>query len=166
MRLTLCPVTIGEARTFVARHHRHHGAPQSGLFAVAVERWPNPVRDEIVVYREGEDRTIIGVAVVGRPVARAYQDGYTAEVTRLCVLEGFPNACSMLYGACWRAARALGYRRLITYTLASERGYSLEASGWRVVAERPAKSWAEHSKSRPRVDRSPPAQRRLWEQTV
>lgn len=153
MRLALCPVTIGEARTFVARHHRHHGAPQSGLFAVAVEREPAP-------------EMIVGVAVVGRPVARAYQDGYTAEVTRLCVLEGFPNACSMLYGACWRAARALGYRRLITYTLASERGYSLEASGWRVVAERPARGWAEHSKARPRVDRSPPAQRRLWEQTV
>lgn len=156
MKLALCPITIGEARTFVERHHRHHRAPQSGLFAVAVMRPP-----------EGEeDEAIIGVAVIGRPIARAYQDGYTAEVTRCCVLDGFPNACSMLYGVSWRAARALGYRRLITYTMASERGYSLEASGWRVVAERPAKSWAEHSKARPRVDRSPPAQRRLWEQTV
>jgi hypothetical protein len=156
VRIALCPVSIGEARTFISRHHRHHTAPQSGLFAVA-----------IAVERESnEDDGIVGVAVVGRPVARAYQDGYTAEVTRLCVLEGYRNGCSMLYGACWRAARALGYRRLITYTLASEPGHSLRASGWRVVAERPAKSWAEHSKARPRVDRSPPAQRRLWEQVV
>lgn len=153
MKLSLCPVTIGEARTFIARHHRHHGAPQSGLFAVAVAREP-----------EGEeDEAIIGVAVVGRPIARAWQNGYTAEVTRLCVLEGYKNACSMLYAASWRAARALGYRRLITYILGSEPGTSLKAAGWRVIAVRPAKSWAKHSRARPRVDRSPPAQRILWE---
>lgn len=154
VKLMLCPVTIGEARTFVERHHRHHGAPQSGLFAVAVAAIPPPytIRPQIV-----------GVAVVGRPVARAYQDGYTAEVTRLCVLDGFKNACSMLYAASWRAARALGYRRVITYILASEPGTSLKAAGWKVIAFRPARGWAEHSKSRPRVDRSPPAQRILWE---
>lgn len=153
MKLALCPVTIGEARTFIDRHHRHHRAPQSGLFAVAVAREP-----------EGEeDDAIVGVAVVGRPIARPYQDGYTAEVTRLCGLEGYPNACSMLYGACWRAARALGYRRIITYILASEPGSSLRGAGWRVLAVRPARSWSADSRARPRVDRSSPAQRVLWE---
>jgi len=149
VKLDLCPVTIGDARVFVDRHHRHHGAPVSGLFAVAV------------CTKLG----IAGVAIVGRPVARAYQDGWTAEVTRLCVIEGpYRNACSMLYGACWRAARSLGYRRLITYTLASESGSSLRGAGWRVVGERRARSWAADSaKDRPRVDKTPPAQRILWE---
>ena len=154
MKLALCPVTIGEARTFVARHHRHHGAPPSGLFAVAVKR------------EDLDEPRIIGVAVVGRPVARAYQDGYTAEVTRVCVLEGFPNACSMLYAASWRAARALGYRRLITYTLVSETGSSLRGAGWTVVGARRLRSWERDSVARPRVDRTSPAQRLLWEATA
>lgn len=179
--LELCPVTIGEARTFVERHHRHHHAPQSGLFAVAVADSTHPTH------------VIVGVAVVGRPIARAYQDGYTAEVTRCCVLDGFKNACSMLYGAAWRAARALGYRRIITYTLAAtcpdcgaavppakngfsicprcdatvipagESGSSLRGAGWKVIATRDPRSWAEDSKARPRVDRTAPAQRLLWE---
>jgi hypothetical protein len=154
MPLSLCPVTIGEAREFVDRHHRHHSAPVSGLFAVAV------------AYSVPDGQPgIVGVAIVGRPVARAYQDGYTAEVTRCCTLGTF-NAPSMLYGAAWRAARALGYRRLITYTLKTEPGTSLLSSGWRVVGETRARSWAADSKARPRVDRSPPAQRRLWELTA
>src|SRR5688572_5435893 len=98
--LTLQPISIGEAQRFVTAHHRHHDAPVGGLFAVAVS--------------DGE--AVRGVAVIGRPVARMLQDGWTAEVTRVCTL-GDKNAPSMLYGAAWRAARALGYRRLITYTL-------------------------------------------------
>lgn len=143
-------MSIGEARTFIDRHHRHHNAPQSGLFAVAVSD-------------VGRKAGIVGVAVVGRPIARAYQDGYTAEVTRLCVIDCKKNACSMLYGAAWRAAKALGYRRLITYTLKSESGASLRGAGWRVIGEREARSWAADSAGRPRVDRSAPAQRLLWE---
>ena len=115
----IVPMYIGDAQTFVERHHRHHPPPQGGLFAVGAASGGG-----------------VGVAIVGRPVARLMQDGWTTEVTRLCVLEGYPNACSMLYAACWRAARALGWRRLITYTLASESGASLRGAGWRLVGER------------------------------
>ncbi len=131
--LTLRPVGLTEARTFVGQVHRHNLPPKFGTFAVGAER----------------DGELIGVAIVGRPVARALDDGFTAEVSRLAT-DGTPNACSMLYGACSRAAKALGYRRLITYTLQSESGISLRASGWTLddtLAARP--SW--DCPSRPRV---------------
>ena len=92
------------------------------------------------------------------------QDGWTAEVTRLCALEGHPNACSMLYAAAWRACRALGYRRLITYTLASEHGGSVRAAGWREVGAAGGGSWSKPS--RPRVDKAPLEQKTLWERTA
>lgn len=136
MILQLQPMTLGEARAFVAEHHRHHGAPQGGLFAVGLS----------------DGAMVRGVAIVGRPVARRAADGWTAEVTRLCTL-GDENACSMLYGACWRAARALGYKRLITYILASEPGTSLRAAGWRLVGEAGGGSWSRTD--RPRVDKAP-----------
>lgn len=105
VHLELVPVSISDAIEFVRQHHRHRAAPVSGLFAVAVA-----LANEIV-----------GVVIIGRPVSRRRQDGYTAEVTRLAT-DGSKNACSMLYAAAWRACRALGYRRLITYTLPSEGG--------------------------------------------
>lgn len=145
--LSLVPVTIGDARAFVALHHRHHPAPVSALFAVAVA--------------EGE--RVCGVALVGRPVARMLQDGWTAEVTRCCT-DGTPNACSKLYAAAWRAARALGYRRLVTYTLAEEPGTSLRAAGWREVGSVRGRSW--HCPSRPRVDRHPTQKKIRWEVAV
>ena len=98
-------MSVQDAKAYVKEHHRHHAPPLSGLFAVAVA--------------EGE--VVRGVAIVGRPVARGNADGWTAEVTRVAT-DGARNACSMLSGACWRAARALGYRRLVTYTLESEGG--------------------------------------------
>lgn len=105
-------------------------------------------------------RCVAEYGATGRPVARVLQDGWTAEVTRLCTL-GDKNACSMLYAASWRAARALGYRRLITYTLKSEGGASLRASGWRLVGEAGGGSWSR--KNRPRVDMHPLEQKQLWE---
>lgn len=146
MRLELQPITLREARAFVNRHHRHHRAPQGGLFAVAVNNG---------------NGVLVGVAIVGRPVARHLDNGWTAEVTRLCVLEGFPHACSKLYAACWRAVRAMGYHRAITYILASERGYSVEAAGWRCVGKTKAEGW--NRPSRPRVDTHPVEQKLLWE---
>lgn len=144
MSLQLQPISITEAQRFVKLHHRHHEAPTGGLFAVAVS--------------VGE--AVRGVAIIGRPVARMLQDGWTAEVTRLCTL-GDKNACSMLYAASWRAARALGYRRLITYTLKREGGASLRASGWRLVGSAGGGSWSR--KNRPRVDTHPLEQKQLWE---
>lgn len=158
MKLALCPVTIREARHFVGEHHRHHQPPQGGLFAVAVSCQRTGVAGTVSTMP-----FIIGVAIVGRPVAPGRQDGYTAEVTRLCVLEGFPNACSMLYGASWRAARSLGYRRIGTYIRKDEPGTSLKAAGWRLIAEIAARSWEKSNPSRPRVDKTEIVQRQLWE---
>lgn len=104
---------------------------------------------------------VVGVAIIGKPVARMLNDGLTAEVTRLCVLEGHKNACSMLYGANWRAARALGWKRLITYTLKSEGGASLRASGWKVVGECRGGTWSRPS--RPREDKHPLQEKIRWQ---
>jgi hypothetical protein len=110
--------------------------------------------------------TLAGIATIGRPVARAFDDGYTLEVNRTCT-DGTPNANSMLYGAAWRATKALGYRRLITYTQAGESGASLRAAGWTVVAERaPRANWAQSSVTLRHL-RDPEGtgnvQRSLWE---
>lgn len=141
------PMTISDAKEFVAQHHRHHKPPQGALFAVGLS--------------EGQE--IIGAAIVGRPVARRSDDGWTAEVTRLATL-GQKNACSILYRACWRAASAMGYRRLITFTLASEPGASLRGAGFRLVGTSPGKSWS--VKSRPRVDKHPLQEKLKWELTT
>ena len=143
-RLHVVPIKLSEANLFVERHHRHHGKVVGHICSVAVAT--------------GEE--IRGVAIVGRPVARNLDDGLTAEVTRCCT-DGAKNAASMLYGAAWRACRALGYRKLITYTLASENGASLRASNWRVVGEVKGRSW--HSPSRPRVDKHPLQDKIRWE---
>jgi hypothetical protein len=143
----LVPVRFRDACQFVAEHHRHHGPPQGMRFCVGVA---------------DDDGVLRGVAIVGRPVARLFDDGQTVEVTRLAT-DGARNACSMLYGAAWRAAKALGYRRLITYTQKPEAGASLRAAGWRVLAERPPHTgwWRP---SRPRGNHSPTGvQRTLWE---
>lgn len=143
--LRITPITMQEARRFIDQHHRHHRAPQGGLFAIAAS--------------SGD--TIRAVCIIGRPVARALQDGYTAEVTRLCATDNTPNACSMLYAAAWRACRALGYRKLVTYTLQTEPGTSLRAAGWKLVGEVRGRSW--HTPGRPRVDKHPTLDKHRWE---
>ena len=147
MSLSLCPITIGEARAWIDRVHRHHPAPVSALFAVACSR----------------DGEIVGVATVGRPVARMLQDGYTAEVTRLAT-DGTRNACSILYGAAWRACRALGYRRLVTYTLPEEGGASLRAAGWKLIGKAGGGSWSRDD--RPRIDKAPTQEKFRWERAL
>ena len=125
--LRLVPCQITDARAFVSAVHRHHGAPVSGLFAVACA-----IGDRIV-----------GVAIAGRPVARPLDDGWTYEVTRVGT-DGARNGCSILYGAIRRAARALGYLRGITYTLPEEGG----ASGWIEDGTTPGRSWSVPSRPR------------------
>ncbi len=144
--MNVSPITLKEARRFVDLHHRHHRAPQGGLFAIGLS--------------EGEE--VIGVAIVGRPVARMLQNGYTAEVTRLCVLEGNKNACSKLYAACWRAARAMGYRKLITYILLSEDGVSLKAAGFQTKEGEVRGGGTWNRTVRPRVDTHPLEQKNLF----
>lgn len=149
MGFELCPVSFKEAKAFVNEHHRHNVAPVGHKFSIGLTN--------------GEK--LIGVAIVGRPIARYNQDGYTLEVYRNCVLEGYKNACSMLYGATWRAAKAMGYRRLITYTLKSEPGTSLIASGWKIIGETQPKPKGWDTPSRPRnmPERYPTGQKNKWQ---
>jgi hypothetical protein len=145
--LRVVPVSFADACGFVEMWHRHHRPPVGHKFSIGV----------------ADDNDVLhGVAIVGRPVARKLQDGLTLEVNRTAT-DGTPNANSMLYGAAWRAAKALGYRRLITYTQYAETGSSLRAAGWRVIAERPANNgW--DTPSRPRHDKHPVGiPRTLWE---
>lgn len=146
MSLTVTPIGLDEANAFVAFHHRHHRPVPGAKFCVAVS----------------DGQTVRGVAIVGRPVARMTDDGWTLEVNRCCT-DGARNACSMLYGAAWRAAKALGFKRLITYTLPEEGGASLRAAGWRLVGLRGGGNW--NVPSRPRVDTAEvlQGQKTLWE---
>jgi hypothetical protein len=126
-------------------NHRHHGPPRGHKFSLAI-------RDD--------GGKLVGVAIVGRPVARQLEDGWTVEVTRCCTL-GATNACSMLYSASRRIAKEMGYRRIITYTLASESGVSLKAAGWVPVAQTKAESWSRSR--RHRIDKHPIVPKVRWE---
>jgi hypothetical protein len=143
--MQLVPITIRDANRFVHAHHRHAGPVPGDKFALAATN------------NSGE---LVGVALIGRPIARALDDGRTLEVRRLCTT-GTPNACSVLLGAAWRAAKALDYRRLVTYTLASEPGASLRAPGFRATGSVAARSWT--CPSRPRMDKHPLVERVRWE---
>lgn len=139
MKPSLRPCTLREANDFVASFHRHNGrtSRNGGKWAVGCE----------------QDGTLVGVAIVGNPLSATFMDGRTAEVLRLCTNgEAGKGACSLLYAACWRAWRAMGGRRLITYTLATESGASLRGAGWKVVAELPAdqinRNWNKGNKPR------------------
>lgn len=150
MSLALVPVTREEARRFVGQHHRHNLPPKSWKFGVGV----------------AAGGQLVGVGIAGRPVARLLDDGSTIEVVRVCT-DGTPNACSMLYGALARAARALGFRRIITYTLGSEPGTSLLAAGWEREAELPARPGWDNGRHRVTVDlfgqhRTPPGPKVRW----
>lgn len=116
----MLPISLRDANAFVLTYHRHSGQVRGCKFCVAV------VDDLDVVH---------GVAIVGRPVARRLDDGKTAEVTRLCT-DGIANGCSFLYSRCARIAKLMGYQKIITYTLATENGASLRASGWQCAPDR------------------------------
>lgn len=147
MKLEITPINLDEANAFVFELHRHHKPVPGAKFSIAVS---------------DENGKVRGVAIVGRPVARNSDDGWTLEVNRCCT-DGTMNACSSLYGAAWRAAKAMGYRRLITYTLPEEGGASLRASGWKLIGLRGGGNW--NVKSRPRVDTAEilRGQKHLWE---
>lgn len=133
------PIKLTEAIEFVRNFHRHNKPPIGGLFAVGCS----------------DGNKMVGVAIVSRPVARHLDDGLTVEVIRCCVTDDAPKgSCSFLYARCWNAAKALGWAKLITYTLQSESGASLRGAGWKVVAElsgssgkgwtnRPGREWQE-----------------------
>lgn len=154
--LTVMPIDFATASEFVRRHHRHHTPSIGHRFSLAAVR--------------GE--RLVGVAIVGRPVARGRQDGRTLEATRLWVDPGeplvvdrhgrshVPSTCSFLYAAAARATFALGYGRLGSYVLAREPGTSLIAAGWREVATVRGRRWCP---SRPRLDPAEVEDKRLFE---
>lgn len=117
--LRIVPIRQKDAKEYIKNTHRHHKPPVGSVFQVAI--------------RKGD--YIRGVAMCGRPVSRALDNGLTIEVNRVAT-DGVPNGCSKLYGACARIARELGYKKIITYILGSESGTSLKASGW--INEGPA----------------------------
>lgn len=146
--LAIVPSELGEANAFVTEHHRHHMRVVGHKFSLAVIN---------------AEQRVVGVVIVGRPVSRRLDDGWTLEVTRCCT-DGTKNAASALYGAARRATFALGYRRLVTYTLKSETGTSLRASGWKNLGEAGGGSWS--VPSRPRVDKHPLQRKIRWEVTA
>ena len=145
--LEIVPMTLREANAYVEQNHRHHGPVAGHKYSIGLSN--------------GEK--IVGVAIVGRPVSRHLDDGWTLEVNRLCT-DGTKNACSMLYAAAWRAARAMGYKRLVTYILESENGASLRAAGWKCVGQAGGLRWT--GERRPEVDLYPAQMKIRFEQVV
>lgn len=138
---------LSEANEFVKRFHRHH----------------LPINERGHKFSVGvidEKGKILGVAITTRPVARALDDGWTLEIRRVAT-DGTKNACSILYGACRRACFALGFKRLITYTLESEGGASLRASNYKLLGQAGGGTW--NRINRPRIDKHPLEKKLLWE---
>jgi len=145
--LEIVPITFREACIFIKKHHTHHIPPVGWKFGLAVSN--------------GEQ--IVGVATIGRPVARRLDDGWTLEVNRCCT-DKTKHVASKLYAGAWRAAKALGYKRIITYTLINEVGTSIKASGWKVIHKSKGGSWS--CKSRPRIDKHPLQEKICWERSI
>lgn len=122
--MEIMPINLKDANNYVALNHRHHKPVVGCKFCISVQ----------------EDKKIVGVAICGRPVSRYYDNGVTLEINRLCT-DGTKNACSMLYGACIRIARNMGYHKVITYILASENGASLKASNFICEGEAGGEIW-------------------------
>ena len=118
------PISLKEANAFVQLNHRHHKPTVGHKWSISLV----------------EDSVIVGIAIVGRPVSRGSDNGLTAEVNRLAT-NGITNGCSMLYGACARIAKAMGYDKIQTYILESETGISLKASGWQLEAITDGGQW-------------------------
>ena len=132
MGLSLRPISLADANAFVTRLHRHHGRFPRWKFGIGVE---------------DEERVLRGVVMVTLPLNQNHMDGWTLEVARCCT-DGAKNAPSMLYGAAWRAAKEMGYRRMLTYTLNTEPGTSLRAAGWRETGTTDGKRPWNHRRGR------------------
>ena len=148
MNARICPVTLREAQKFVKSWHRHCDCTSGHKFSVGLE----------------EDGRLIGVVTAGQPIARANDDGYTLEITRCCVLEGKRNANSRLYAAALRVARAMGFRRAITYSLPEESGTSLRAVGFRPdgMTKANPNGWNMPGRPRKRPERYPNGPKIRW----
>lgn len=144
MGLRIVPMTLSAVNDFISTHHRHHKKVQGHRFSLGVK---------------DADGKLVGVATCGRPVARKTDQYSVLEVTRLAT-DGTYNACSVLYGACARVAKEMGFSRIQTFILDSEPGTSLKASGWVKDGETGGASW--DVPSRPREDKCVLAPRSRW----
>lgn len=138
------PLTLKQANSHIAEYHRHHKPTQGHRFSIGAEK-------------EG---ALVGVCVVGRPVARGCDPYRVAEVTRLCT-DGTRNACSFLYATAARAADAIGFDKIQTYILDSEDGTSLRAAGWAFEYTTAGGEW-KHTKGKPRRTDQPTEPKQLW----
>jgi hypothetical protein len=143
-QLYLKPITLKEANAFVDQYHAHHQPVIGHKFSIGVVR----------------NGFLVGVVIVGRPVSRELDDGFTAEVTRCCT-NRVKNAASMLMSVAWRAAKSMGYMRIISYTLEYESGSSLQAAGYIKTEKIRGKTW--DTPSRSRTDKHPTCDKWRWE---
>lgn len=144
MSLRIVPIELADANAFVGEHHRHHKPVVGHRFSIGAADGPR----------------LCGVCIVGRPVARMVDFHRTAEVTRVAT-DGTANACSLLYGAAARTARAMGYEKIQTYLLSSESGVSLKASGWNNEGEAGGGQW-KHTDGKPRRTDQPTGLKTRW----
>jgi len=120
MNFTVVPLSLKKANEFVTEHHRHNKKTQTHKFSIGA------------IYND----ELVGVAIVGRPASRYLDNQFTAEVNRVCIKNPAPkNACSFLYGRCWRIWQQMGGKKILTYTLAEESGSSMKGVGWNKVSE-------------------------------
>ena len=145
--MKIVPITLKAANAFVTQYHRHHKASVGHKFSIGLS----------------ENDNLIGVAIMGRPVARGSDNGFTIEVARLCT-NGAKNACSMLYQAAARASKELGFTKIQTYILQGELGTSLKACGWTKEAVTNGGKW-KHSHG-PRNNDYPTEPKQRWVRTL
>ncbi|API59491.1 hypothetical protein BSL82_09380 [Tardibacter chloracetimidivorans] len=135
MTIRIVPLTLREANDFVEQHHRHSARTSNdgGKYAIGLEC----------------ANQLVGVAIVGRPIARLLQDGSTAELLRLCTSPAAPKgANSKLYSRAKRIWQLMGGGRFVTYTLKSESGASMRGAGATPVSDVPAARWDRPSRAR------------------
>ena len=126
--LKIVPLTLAQAKSFITAHHRHHAAPVGHRWSIGVEE-------------TGPDGSVlVGVAVCGRPKARALPQYSVLEVNRLATT-GAPNACSKLLAACARIAKEMGFERIETAVLDEEPGTTLRAAGWPYLRTVKGRDW-------------------------
>ena len=129
--MILKPTTLKSANEFLKKYHRHSAPVTGGRFAIMAEL----------------NGKIIGVGIAGRPISRHLDNGLTAEITRVCT-DGTPNANSFIYGRMKRILQSMGYKKIITYTLASESGASLRAINAKIERTTKAEEWDRKARRR------------------
>lgn len=148
MTLRLVPLTLAQANDLIERLHRHHKRVVGHRFSIGAQN----------------GNGLIGAVVVGRPVARVTDQNNVAEITRL-VTDGTPHACSMLYAAAARAAKAMGYQKIQTFILESEPGTSVRAAGFKFEAMSGGGDWNRPSRGGRRVDQ-PMDRKQKWSKVL